>query len=132
MVWEDGIEGGKLGWMVRVGGFIIRMCPSIVFMVGWEVVVVGGSGIWVWLILVTVAVIPITVMLGRILIHVLLSWRLMVRLLLVALLKSRLEWVLTTMWVMWGWRILASVGLLRVVSVWIAMRFLRCRMVVAS
>jgi hypothetical protein len=45
MVWEDGIEGGKLGWMVRVGGFIIRMCPSIVCMVGWEVVVVGGSGI---------------------------------------------------------------------------------------
>ena len=56
----------------------------------------------------------------------------MIRLLLVALLKSRLGWVLTTMWVMWGWRILATVGLLRVMSVWIAVRFLRSRMVLAS
>lgn len=73
MVWEDGIEGSKLGWMVRVGGFIVGMCPSIVVMVGWEVVVVGGSGVCLWLILVTVAVIPIAVMLGRIMIYVLLS-----------------------------------------------------------
>ena len=45
MVWEDGIERSKLEWMDRLGRFIVRMCPSIVVMVGWEVVVVGGSGV---------------------------------------------------------------------------------------
>ena len=89
------------------------MCPSVIVIVGWVV----GVRHWrrgVWVIFFTITVVGLSVMMSRILRDVLLSGRLRVRLLLVALLKRRLGWIRTTMGVMLGCEILASVGFLRV------------------